>query len=104
MDDLKEYVVGLFSRCKNPVKQVELICELTGHEMGTVLGILRDAGRVPKNVTVKNYKKSVKQAHSAGDHRRAAASSDRQQQCIGDIGAPIRCAGGDGAEDPQGGL
>lgn len=57
MDDLREYVVALFSRCKNPVKQVELICELTGNEMETVLGILRDAGRVPKNVTVKNYKK-----------------------------------------------
>ncbi len=60
MDDLKEYVVALYSRCKNPVKQIGLICDLTGRGKAEVLKILRDAGRIPAGVTAKNYKKELK--------------------------------------------
>lgn len=56
MDNLEEYVVSLFSRCKDPVKQVKLITELTGQTTETVVRILRGAGRIPKCATAKNYK------------------------------------------------
>lgn len=60
MDELREYVVSLYSGCKDPVKQVDLICELTGRCKKDVLEILREAGRVPPDCNEKNYKKVLR--------------------------------------------
>ena len=53
-------ICDLFMRCRRPVRQIDIIQELTGAPIGAILKTLRKAGAIPAGVNTENYRKKLR--------------------------------------------
>ena len=57
----EDEIIDSFMRCKDPVKQIQVIADLTGCDIKTVIDVLKRAGKIPKGTTTGNYKRTLLQ-------------------------------------------
>lgn len=82
MEDVREYIVSLYTGCRNPVKQIDLITQLTGQDVRTVIKVLKEAKRIPWRVTAANYKETLK------EEQERRITPEVRQYIIGSIEPP----------------
>lgn len=62
----EDEIIDSFMRCKDPIKQIQTTADLCGCDIKTVIDVLREAGKIPKNTTTGNYKKVLLQLETVG--------------------------------------
>ncbi len=57
MTDLENDILRYFRRAAHPGRQIAIVADLVGKDVEHVIGVLQQYGKIPKDVTKKNYRR-----------------------------------------------